>query len=312
MFCSTIIPTVGRETLARAVRSVLDQEFDRHSFEVIVVNDSGQSLPEEAWQRSDRVQVIQTNRRERSVARNAGAAIAKGRYLHFLDDDDWMLPEAFKSFSDLSKDSQAGWLYGGYRLVDSAGKLLEECHPNESGNCLIRFMAGEWQPIQASFIDSRAFFAVGGFASLSSLLGGDEDVDLARQITLRYDIAGISQPVATIRVGLEGSTTNYSNLQEQSRQSREKALSAPGALARLRKSAQARKADCSYWYGRVLWVYLGSVLWNLQHKRLFTAASRMVYTLSSLGLAGRHLWSPRFWSGATRPHIANGWLHSEK
>ena len=46
MFSSTVIPTVNRPTLSRAVRSVLQQNFTADDFEVIVVNDSGQPLPE--------------------------------------------------------------------------------------------------------------------------------------------------------------------------------------------------------------------------------------------------------------------------
>ena len=44
VFSSTIIPTVDRPTLGRAVLSVLDQEFAEADFEVIVVNDSGAPL----------------------------------------------------------------------------------------------------------------------------------------------------------------------------------------------------------------------------------------------------------------------------
>ena len=47
MFSSTVIPTVNRPTLSRTVRSVLDQDFTAGDFEVIVVNDSGQTLPDE-------------------------------------------------------------------------------------------------------------------------------------------------------------------------------------------------------------------------------------------------------------------------
>ena len=45
MFCSTIIPTIGRPSLSRAVCSVLDQEFSHDDFEVIVVSDSRKPLP---------------------------------------------------------------------------------------------------------------------------------------------------------------------------------------------------------------------------------------------------------------------------
>jgi glycosyltransferase involved in cell wall biosynthesis len=99
MFCSTIIPTINRPTLTRAVMSVLNQDFYAEEFEVIVVNDSGKPLPGMEWMNSDRVRLINTNCRERSIARNTGAAIAKGRYFHFLDDDDMFLPGALRAFS---------------------------------------------------------------------------------------------------------------------------------------------------------------------------------------------------------------------
>src|SRR4030067_3850837 len=98
MFCSTVIPAIGRPTLSRAVHSVLDQSFTADDFEVIVVNDSGAPLAEADWQNSERVRTMHTNRRERGVARNTGAAIAKGGYLHFLDDDDVLLPGALQAF----------------------------------------------------------------------------------------------------------------------------------------------------------------------------------------------------------------------
>ena len=62
MFVSTIIPTVARDTLARAVVSVLDQDLAGEDFEVIVVNDSGAPLPSAPWQSSSRVRIVDTRR----------------------------------------------------------------------------------------------------------------------------------------------------------------------------------------------------------------------------------------------------------
>ena len=310
MFCSTIIPTIGRSTLSQAVCSVLEQDFDPARFEVIVVNDSGRTLPEMEWQNAPQVRIIQTNHRERSVARNTGASIARGKYLNFLDDDDYILPGALKTFWRLAETRRAPWLYGGYRLVDTSGNLQEECHPNESGNCFVRFIAGEWLPLQASLIEAKAFFSIEGFASLETLLGGDEDVDLSRQFSLRYDIAGTYTTVAMIRVGLDASTTNFSNLHEQSLQSREKALKKSGAFQRMRSSARAREKKAAYWHGRISWVYLASLVWNLQHRDPFTATSRGIYAWLNFGLAARYYFSKGFWQGITRPHYSKGWLAS--
>jgi glycosyltransferase involved in cell wall biosynthesis len=308
MFCSTIIPTVGRPTLSRSVNSVLDQTFTADDFEIIVVNDSGHPLHEAAWQKSERVKIINTQQRERSVARNAGAAIAQGKYLHFLDDDDWILPGAFEQIWHLSQTSTAAWLYGGYNLIDNDGNLLEECHPNEKGNCFIRFMAGEWLPLQVSFIHTNTFFAVGGFTALNILLGGDEDVHLSRLVSLNEDIAGTRETIGAIRVGLAGSTTNYTNLHQQSLVSREQILNMPGAFSRMQTSAKSREQNQGYWHGRITWIYLGSIIWNLRRKKLLTAISRGFYSL--LSIATKYIFSQDYWRGAAQPHVAKGWLNS--
>jgi len=312
IFISTIIPTIGRDTLTRAVQSVLNQQFDSAGFEVIVVNDSGNTLSPAEWQAAPNVKTINTNRRERSVARNAGAAIARGKYLHFLDDDDWILPDAFESFWKLSQQSQMSMIYGGYQFVNSNGRVIEECHPDESGNCFIRFMSGEWQPLQASLFDSKTFHALGGFISLDVLRGGDEDVDLTRRISLEHDLAGVTELVAVIRIDRNKSTTNYSNLQEQSRQSRELILNMPGAFSRLHDSARGRSGDSGYWHGRMIWIYLGSVLWNIREGKTALVLSRLTHLGAAFTVSLRFWLSPKFWRGATKGHQAKGWLVSEK
>lgn len=312
IYCSTIIPTVGRPTLTRTVMSVLDQQVSSDSFEVIVVNDSGKPLPPADWMSSKYVRVIETNRWNRSVARNAGAAIARGRFLHFLDDDDWLLPGAFESLWSLAKNSEAAWIFGGYQLVDREDEPLELCLPDEQGNCAIRLAIGEWIPLQVSLIRSDSFFAVGGFASLESLLGGDEDVDLSRQISLNFEIAGVQNPVAVIRFGHEQTTTNYKQLRQQSRISREKMLNSPGAAKRLQSSAQERAVFVDYWHGRLLWCYLASVYWNLNHRRPFTAFSRLITSVSIFGISWKYLFSRRFWLGTAGRQLIRGWLFTGK
>jgi glycosyltransferase involved in cell wall biosynthesis len=307
---STIIPSVGRATLSQAVQSVIDQQSSSVEFEIIVVNDSGRPLPKMNWMEVPNLRIIDTNRRERSVARNAGAAIARGTYLHFLDDDDWLLPNAFDHFSKLIHQSKAAMYYGGYRFVDSNEKTLQECYPDEVGNCFIRFMSGEWQPLQASLFDSQIFHLIGGFHDLASLLGGDEDVDLTRRLSLNYDIAGVQELVAVIRIARNQSTTNYSNLQEQSRQSREMILSMPGAFERLHDSARKRHRATEYWHGRIAWIYLTSVVWNIQRRNIFIAFSRLGYFCYALMRSLKYWFSLKFWRGATRPHQPIGWLVS--
>lgn len=294
MFCTTVIPTIGRPSLSRAVESVLEQGFTAAGYEVIVVNDSGRPLPAASWQRSERVLVLHTDRRDKSVARNTGAAIARGEYLHFLDDDDWLLPDALESLWQLARATGAEFIYGNSQLVDRRGNPVVRLDHDLAGNCFIQVMAGEWIPVGAFLVRAKTFFAVGGF---NPLMPAGEDMDLYRRVALWGDFANTSSVVLCAAMGQENSSTNYSRLPAYSREAREGVLDEPTAFARMRDSAHN-----NYWRGRVVRAYVTSVAWNLQHRKLFTAASRATFGLKSLVLSGRHLFSADFWRAVTKPH----------
>jgi glycosyltransferase involved in cell wall biosynthesis len=292
MFCSAIIPTINRSTLSRAVYSVLNQEFKADEFEVIVVNDTGQPLPEAEWQGLKNVQVITTQRRERSAARNAGAAIARGKYLYFLDDDDIMLPGALQVFWKLSKLSDAAWLYGGYQLVDNDGRVIEEFRPEINGNIFAYLVAGEGIPLQVSLLRADAFYDAGEF---DVYFTGAQDRDLGRRIALRYQVESTSELVAQIRVGQIKSSTVWSTLPEFDRLGREKAFEQPNSFEALWDSARKN----GNLHGRVSRAYLASAIWNLKHKYIFRAGSRLA-SMVAFGLP--FILLSGFWQGV-RTHI---------
>jgi len=290
MFCSTIVPAIGRPSVAQAVRSVLDQAFTTADFEVIVLNDSGQPLPGDDWQASPRVRQLSIVRHGQCAARNTGAALARGQYLHFLDDDDYLLPGALTAFWELSQRApQADWLHGGVRLVDSAGQSLREFNPALDGNAFTQLLAGVWVLPIASLIRARAFFAIGGF---SPLLRIAEDNDLGRQVSRRGDLAHTPAVVAA-KLNGEGwrsSMDSYPLSVESNRWSRDRALAAPGAFGRLLGSAHS-----PYWRGRILQAYLAAGHWHLKRGQYAASASRGVFALLSLALAGPSLLSGAYW-----------------
>lgn len=296
MFSTTVIPTVGRQTLSRAVESVLAQSSNGFDFEVVVVNDSGTSLPGAEWNRSPRVRVVDTSRRERSVARNTGASMARGRYLHFLDDDDWLARDALQHLASTAAAAHAAWVYGHAELVDNHGERVLVLRHRLSGNGFVQAVAGEWIPLQASLIDADTFFAVGGF---NPRISGPEDVDLLRRVTLRGALAVTPNIVAHIPWRTEASTTDYDRHPAQSRWARETILSQPGVLSRMRGSATS-----SYWHGRIVRAYATSVVWNLARHRYLVAADRAALGLAALTLAGPHAISSGFWRAIARPHAS--------
>lgn len=302
MFCSTIIPTVARPSLERAVRSVLDQGLESADFEVIVVNDSGRPQGGAAWQRSPHVRVIDTNRRERSLARNTGAAVSRGRYLHFLDDDDWLLPGGLAVFQELARQApEAAWLHGGVRIVDETGSCLAERNSGLQGACLAQVMGGAWVPIQSSLLRAVDFFAVGGY---DPFIRGTEDQDLCRRIAARGALANTPAVVACLLRGAGWSTsTQYSRAAEDTRVSGDHVVNQPEAFRRLIDSA-----DSAFWYGRIVHVYLGLGLWCWRRRRFFSSISRTLHALAAALIAGRSLFRRDFWQALGADH-APGSLH---
>jgi glycosyltransferase involved in cell wall biosynthesis len=296
MFSSTIIPTIGRHSLTQAVESVLNQDLPSEDFEVIVVNDSGNDLPTASWQSSQRVQVIQTNHRERSVARNTGAAAARGRYLHFLDDDDWLAPDALIHFWNLSQHTQAGWIYGISQLVDRQHMPLIRLQHGLNGTCFLQVLAGEWIPLQSSLIEANTFFKVGGF---NNRITGPEDIDLLRRIALTSQLAETSHLVAYIVRGLQGSSTDYENHHRASQWSREQILESTGVMEAMRRSATT-----PFWKGRLARVFLTSLVWNLKRGNLMRATSRGIAGMLGMLLAGNAIFSMVFWQAVARPYAS--------
>lgn len=294
MFCSTIIPTIGRQTLARAVESVLRQET-AHPFEVIVVNDTGRPLPAAPWQQDRRVSMLTTTQVERCVARNAGAAIANGRYLHFLDDDDYLLPGALAAWADLAASQPQGdWLLGATQLVDRANQPQLCLRHAMQGNVFMPAMAGEWFPLQASLIRAETFFAVGGFNPLAV---GEEDIDLGRWLSLRGQLVRTTAVVAAVGMGSENSTTNQRQARQRSHQAREALLNQAEAFPRMWQSATD-----AFWRGRLARVYFTSAVWHMGQRRWWTAVSRAAWGLGSMAKSWPAPTQRAYWRALSGPY----------
>ncbi len=222
------------------------------------------------------------------MARNTGAAIAKGKYLHFLDDDDVLLPGALEAFWIMDQQTTADWFHGGWRTVNNEGEQVAEFRPPLDGNISALLVSGEALPFQASLLRTSTFFKVGGYDPLPEVIGV-EDRDLGRRLAQVGTVAHVPAVVARIRIGEAGSTTPWSATAERDRCSRDKALSALGAFSKLHQSARV-----PYWRGRVCRAYFASAAWNFHGGNVITAISRVFPALS---FAAPSFLARGFWTG---------------
>ena len=98
---SIIVPIYNAENyLRRCVDSILNQEYT--DFELLLVNDGSTDasgdICEEYGDRDPRVIVIQKENTGVSDSRNRALDRARGKYLQFLDSDDWITPDATRLF----------------------------------------------------------------------------------------------------------------------------------------------------------------------------------------------------------------------
>jgi len=100
---SIITPVYNVESyLDRCLQSILSQSFC--DFELILIDDGSTdksaSICDEWAAKDDRVLVIHQTNRGVSAARNAGLEVIKGKYLTFVDPDDFIAPDTYSANMD--------------------------------------------------------------------------------------------------------------------------------------------------------------------------------------------------------------------
>ena len=100
---SVIVPIYNaKDTLERCLDSILDQSFNE--FEVIWINDGStdesEKILQEYKKKDKRIIVIKQKNKRLSATRNVGIKNAKGKYVTFIDSDDWIEKDTFKKVKE--------------------------------------------------------------------------------------------------------------------------------------------------------------------------------------------------------------------
>jgi len=127
-FFSIIIPTYNRADLVTiAISSVLNQTYQ--DFEIIIVDDGSTDNTEEVVKdiMDSRVKYFYKDNEERSIARNFGIQMACGKYIGFLDADDYFLENHLKVIYDfISTKSSVQVVHTGYEFRNENGDCLKK------------------------------------------------------------------------------------------------------------------------------------------------------------------------------------------
>lgn len=128
-FFSVVMPAYGVEKyLEKAVKSVKEQTFE--DWELIIVEDGSPDrtgeLAEKAKETDDRIRVLHHEKNKGlSPARNTGMAAAKGKYIWFMDPDDYVEKDVLEKVYESLEENPAELAVTGHveEYYDSEGKL---------------------------------------------------------------------------------------------------------------------------------------------------------------------------------------------
>jgi glycosyltransferase involved in cell wall biosynthesis len=201
---SIVLPTFNRrELLAPALDSVAAQTW--RDFELIVADD-GSDAPTREWLAARAREqaftlLLLEHRGNPAAARNAALAVARGRYVAFLDSDDSWLPQKLARQLAALQASGRRWSYTAISRITATGAPLPgddargwAIHEGAIFAPLLRQEVGLALP---TVLAERALIAeAGGF---DEQLRVHEDFDLWLRLALRADVAVVREALTQVR-----------------------------------------------------------------------------------------------------------------
>ena len=107
---SIIIPVYNAEKyISRCLDSVITQDYT--NLEIICINDGSKdkslAILQDYAQKDSRIIVISQSNQGAASARNYGLSVATGKYISFIDADDWVRADYLESLYKLQKSESA-------------------------------------------------------------------------------------------------------------------------------------------------------------------------------------------------------------
>ena len=196
---SVVIPAYNRAALLReAVASVLAQSYA--AFELIVVDDGSTDATAAFLRTACEVRLVrQDHTGMPGQARNAGARVARGEYLAFLDSDDLWLPHklavqvaAAAAAGDAINHTRERWLRGG-RVISQRGhrhRRSGDLFTDSLRKCIIG--------PSTVLLRREVFEAAGGFREDLEIA---EDYELWLRLTARHPVGYVERESVIKRAG---------------------------------------------------------------------------------------------------------------
>ena len=198
---SIICRTLGRPELQEALRSISSQDYA--NIEIILVDAAGENSLDSAAA-GDRPLVLVTTGAalNRSQAANAGLEAAHGKYIQFLDEDDWIDSNHVSQLvSTLESSEETAAAYSSTQKTDATGESLDYIFREDFDPIML--MRDNYIPIHSLLFESSLLENDCGFDEAFDIY---EDWDFWLQLSQHTDFQHIDSVTAYYREGGDSGT----------------------------------------------------------------------------------------------------------
>ena len=138
---SIIVPVYGVEAyLPKCIDSILDQDLPAEDYEIILVDDGSPDrcgeICDEYASKYGNIRVIHRENGGLSAARNSGIEVAQGKYLQFVDSDDYLEPNVLKTLVEKMEADNLDILRFNYQNVNENYQIFD---PNKCGKLFVDY-----------------------------------------------------------------------------------------------------------------------------------------------------------------------------
>lgn len=159
MKLSIVIPVYNVEAyLEKCVDTLLDQDLPKNEYEIILVDDGSTdscgSICDSLAATHGNIRVIHQQNRGLSGARNTGIDAAVGKYIQFVDSDDYLCPNVLGGLIRQVEEKDLDVLRFNYQNVNEAGEVFK---PNKYDKPFMDYSGRVCDGV--SFLNERLGFA---------------------------------------------------------------------------------------------------------------------------------------------------------